>query len=562
MTRLGLLLVAVALLSGCKFKIPAKEEKPDAPKPAVEQPAAAKSEPPKAGQGAGLSIDPAAIRPGSKFKVRFSGVPGNKQDWITVVSSKAPKETYGEWFYLNEKKEGEVEFTTPTEPGPYDIRIYYNWPDGGYEIQQSIQFLVSASAAGQAAATIPAADTPTSPPAIESKIIKPAAPQPRAPVAVPEKYEINGKAFTNDTLLSATPQTPPITLDLKDQPAETVLSEMAQQTGHQIKWSGSGSESKNLTLSVKDAPLWAVLASVCEQGGWGFAVYSQPGHPIGVPTSLSHPLRGHQVNGPVLMAWEGMVENDEFDFSQSPPKSIKVMTMILRLKMDPNSNVEVQEPVLNPDFSFTLADGKTVVLKADKEMQDGAGGRAWMFRPKEELSGKTATLETSITVWAPTQSRSGRVAWKQAETAQVEGVNITLTSVQEPDAQKKVNAAFTIGYDKSVLDADQKEWADLQAKIKGEQRDATPEEIKKLNALLGGGRVLAVTAAELIGKDGSHVKGDVRFSMGSPWMGYNHTAAFEAPDGFEPDALALQWSGANQPIPLHFKLENLPLTRE
>jgi hypothetical protein len=57
-----------------------------------------------------------------------------------VVSSSASKETYGEWYYLDGKKEGELEFTAPTAPGSYDVRLYYNWPDGGYEIQRQIQF--------------------------------------------------------------------------------------------------------------------------------------------------------------------------------------------------------------------------------------------------------------------------------------------------------------------------------------------------------------------------------------------------------------------------------------
>jgi hypothetical protein len=225
-------------------------------------------------------------------------------------------------------------------------------------------------------------------------------------------------------------------LDVKDQSVEKVLEQIAQQTGHEIKWSGFGNNPKNVTLSAKNAPLWAVLGALCEQGEWGFSVYAQPGHPIAVPGGFSHPLRGHQVNGPVLLAWQGLVETNEFDFSQSPPKSVKVTTMILDLMMDPNSNVEVREPVLNPDFSFVLADGSAVTLKADKEMQDGRGGRSWRFLPKEQLAGKSATLETTVTVWAPTKSGTNQVPWKQGETSRVQDVNLTATSVQQSSRRR------------------------------------------------------------------------------------------------------------------------------
>jgi hypothetical protein len=508
----------------------------------------------------GLAVDAATIQPGKKFKVRFSGVPGNQQDWITVVSSKASKDTYGEWFYLGGKKEGELEFTAPTQPGSYDIRLYYNWPDGGYEIQKRVQF--SLGGATTTPTPAPAAGTTTPPKTIVPSIPKPAAPQPKPPTAVPETYQLNGKTFTNDPLLSATPQTPTITLEAKDQPVESVIAQLAEQTGHEIKSGGFGNNPKNVTLSAKDAPLWAVIGALCEQGGWGFSVYSQPGHPIGIPGGFSHPLRGHQVNGPVLLAWHGLVESDEFDFSQNPPKSVKVTTMILDLMMDPNSNVEIQEPVLNPDFSFVLADGTTVTLKADKEMQDGRGGRSWRFMPKEQLSGKSATLETSVIVWAPTQSGNNQVGWKQGETSSLQNVNLTATSVGQADSEKTVRASFTIGYDKSVLEADQKQLAEILSKVQNEKRDPTPEESRRMHVLQGGGRVLAITNVEIVAKDGTRQKGRVGSSMGSPWTGYNCEATFGVSDGFIPAGLVVHWASANQPIQLNFKLENLPLAKD
>ncbi|MFC1580093.1 hypothetical protein ACFL4N_04210 [Thermodesulfobacteriota bacterium] len=71
--------------------------------------------------------------PDEKIVVQFSGLPGNQQDWITIVRKGTPANKYGEWFYTKSRKTGSLQFKG-LRPGAYEIRVYLNWPSGGYNI--------------------------------------------------------------------------------------------------------------------------------------------------------------------------------------------------------------------------------------------------------------------------------------------------------------------------------------------------------------------------------------------------------------------------------------------
>lgn len=73
--------------------------------------------------------------------INYSGLPGNAHDWITLVRTGTPDDTYGEWFYTNGQKSGSYTFA-PQEPGDYEVRVYFNWPDGGYVVQKRIKIKV------------------------------------------------------------------------------------------------------------------------------------------------------------------------------------------------------------------------------------------------------------------------------------------------------------------------------------------------------------------------------------------------------------------------------------
>ena len=73
--------------------------------------------------------------PQEAIEIEFSGLPGNAQDWITLVHKNRPDNQYGEWFYTRGTKSGRHTFKGVPE-GEYEIRVYFNWPSGGYKVQK------------------------------------------------------------------------------------------------------------------------------------------------------------------------------------------------------------------------------------------------------------------------------------------------------------------------------------------------------------------------------------------------------------------------------------------
>ncbi len=74
-------------------------------------------------------------------RITFSGLPGNRNDWITLVKATEPDNTNGQWFYTYGERSGSHTFN-PTEPGNYEIRLYFNWPSGGYNVQKRVRVSV------------------------------------------------------------------------------------------------------------------------------------------------------------------------------------------------------------------------------------------------------------------------------------------------------------------------------------------------------------------------------------------------------------------------------------
>lgn len=73
--------------------------------------------------------------------ITYSGLPGNQNDWITLVRASEPDSTYGSWFYTSGQKSGTYSFGT-VEPGDYEIRIYFDWPNGGYIVRKRVKITV------------------------------------------------------------------------------------------------------------------------------------------------------------------------------------------------------------------------------------------------------------------------------------------------------------------------------------------------------------------------------------------------------------------------------------
>jgi TolB-like protein len=73
--------------------------------------------------------------------VIFAGLPGNERDWITLVDASKSDDVYGEYFYTDSQATGSCIFS-PVTAGDYEVRAYFNWPDGGYVVQKRLKITV------------------------------------------------------------------------------------------------------------------------------------------------------------------------------------------------------------------------------------------------------------------------------------------------------------------------------------------------------------------------------------------------------------------------------------
>lgn len=98
-----------------------------------------------AGHGGDHLSVPAATISGSSVVVSWRGTPGNAQDWVTVVKSGTPDKEWAQWTYTKGAKAGS--FTVKgLVTGRYEARLYYNWPDGGFEVIERVAFSVKTGA--------------------------------------------------------------------------------------------------------------------------------------------------------------------------------------------------------------------------------------------------------------------------------------------------------------------------------------------------------------------------------------------------------------------------------
>ena len=92
-------------------------------------------------EGEYLRLDRKTFQTGENITIHFSGIPGNQQDWITLVPVGSPENEWGTWSYLKGKKSGLHTIKAPS-PGKYEIRLYFDWPRGKYDIKDQIELEV------------------------------------------------------------------------------------------------------------------------------------------------------------------------------------------------------------------------------------------------------------------------------------------------------------------------------------------------------------------------------------------------------------------------------------
>jgi polyhydroxyalkanoate synthesis regulator phasin len=115
----------------------------DVAKDAIEDPAIADQtdKTDTSGGAVGLIIPRTIFVRTERITINYSGLPGNQHDWITLVKASASESTYGEWFYTNGQSKGSHTFN-PVAPGKYEVRIYFDWPAGGYAVQKRVAVTV------------------------------------------------------------------------------------------------------------------------------------------------------------------------------------------------------------------------------------------------------------------------------------------------------------------------------------------------------------------------------------------------------------------------------------
>lgn len=92
-----------------------------------------------------ITANKASYAPNEAIHIEYTGFPGNRQDWLTLVKKDAPPNTYGEWFYTGGKKAGSYQFKGLAE-GEYQVRAYFDWPSGGFAVRTQLPVVVSVAA--------------------------------------------------------------------------------------------------------------------------------------------------------------------------------------------------------------------------------------------------------------------------------------------------------------------------------------------------------------------------------------------------------------------------------
>ena len=72
-----------------------------------------------------ITTDKQVYTPGEEIKITFKNAPAEtSSDWIGLYPSSSDESDYLSWQYLQGEKEGEITFTSPRDPGEYNIRLF------------------------------------------------------------------------------------------------------------------------------------------------------------------------------------------------------------------------------------------------------------------------------------------------------------------------------------------------------------------------------------------------------------------------------------------------------
>ena len=74
------------------------------------------------------------VRTGQPVAITVSELPGNPQDWVTLIEASRPDGEFGAWEYTKGVQQGTWQFTAG-KAGDYEVRVYFDWPKGKYAVK-------------------------------------------------------------------------------------------------------------------------------------------------------------------------------------------------------------------------------------------------------------------------------------------------------------------------------------------------------------------------------------------------------------------------------------------
>lgn len=95
-----------------------------------------------------LATDKTEFAPGETITVRFSGMSGDDQDYVSTAPAGAPNATYATYAYTGGLRDGSVTLLAPTTPGAYELRAFFREDES--VLRASLPFTVAGTAAPQA----------------------------------------------------------------------------------------------------------------------------------------------------------------------------------------------------------------------------------------------------------------------------------------------------------------------------------------------------------------------------------------------------------------------------
>ena len=90
-----------------------------------------------------VSTDKKSYNYGEPINVNFSGAPGYDSDWICIAGVGSPDTEAGDYKYMPKgQTQGVLTFDSPSSPGEYEVRAFYNYSTTGYTVAARYAFSV------------------------------------------------------------------------------------------------------------------------------------------------------------------------------------------------------------------------------------------------------------------------------------------------------------------------------------------------------------------------------------------------------------------------------------